>query len=90
MSGHGPGRRPDLELGYGRAELVGRVRDACLAGWALGLRGPRLLAYLCLVNPTLPGSREARTWNRERRRVAGRLSRRREGVREFTGYLPFE
>lgn len=69
---------PDLELGWTPHELRQRVADALQAAADLGLEGCRVLAYLAIVDPTLPGSHERLAWRREIRRRFGRARRSRE------------
>jgi hypothetical protein len=78
-----------LDLGFTRSEIVGRVRAHVLDGAMAGYAGRQLFAYLDLVNPLLPGSRESRIWHRERRRILGRVKRTREPYIELRTYLQF-
>jgi hypothetical protein len=77
----------ELELGFTGPEIRSRLRTAILDGLAAGYDGRKLFVYLRVVNPLIPGSRESRAWNRERRRILGRVRRHREAFLERQDYL---
>jgi len=77
-----------LDLGFMPAEVRGMVRHAVQVGLERGHNHRQLFAYLELVNPLLPYSREMAIWQRQVRRLVGRRRRHREVYRERVGYLP--
>jgi hypothetical protein len=64
------------------------IIDAIAEGIMRGYNARQLPIYLAMVNPHPPGSYADRVWSRQRRRLAGRLRRRREPARQLVGQLP--
>jgi hypothetical protein len=62
------------------------IRDAVANGYTPA----QLVAYLEMCNWNEPGTCEWRRWQRERRRIAGRLRRCREDSIEYVGNLPLD